>query len=79
MSSAVRAEVGHEPRAHHSGVGPFPEVDVITSEQRYTRLATDRWRYRSGECDYELVTDPSSGLVLSYGDDLWRATAISLS
>lgn len=51
----------------------FPELDVVASEQRYRRLAIDRWQYTSGEYDYELVIDPDTGLVLSYGDDLWRA------
>ena len=53
----------------------FPELDVVASEQRYQRLAVDRWRYTSGDYDYQLVTDPATGLVLSYGDDLWRAAA----
>ena len=55
----------------------FPELDVVASEQRYTRLGNDRWQYRSGDYDYELVTDETTGLVLSYGDDLWRAVATS--
>ncbi|MGA2827450.1 MAG: putative glycolipid-binding domain-containing protein [Streptosporangiaceae bacterium] len=53
----------------------FPELDVVASEQRYRRLAIDRWQYTSGDYDYQLVTDPATGLVLSYGDDLWRAAA----
>ncbi len=53
----------------------FPELDVVANAQRYTRLAPDRWRYRSGEYDFELLTDAASGLVLAYGDDLWRAAA----
>jgi uncharacterized protein len=53
----------------------FPELDVVASEQRYTRLGNDRWRYRSGEYDFELRTDDLTGLVLSYGDNLWRAMA----
>jgi hypothetical protein len=44
-------------------------------EQRYTRLAEDRWRYQSGDYDFELRTDRQTGLVLSYGDDLWHAAA----
>jgi hypothetical protein len=55
----------------------FPELDVLSSEQHYTRLGDDRWRYRSGAFDAELVIDPASGLVLAYGDDLWRAAAIT--
>ncbi len=53
----------------------FPELDVVSNAQRYTRLADDRWRYRSGDYDFELVTDPTTGLVLRYGDDLWRVAA----
>ena len=53
----------------------FPQLDVVASEQWYRRLAIDRWQYTSGEYDYQLVTDPATGLVLSYGDDLWRAAA----
>jgi uncharacterized protein len=53
----------------------FPELDVVSNVQRYTRLADDRWQYRSGDYDFELVTDPATGLVRSYGDDLWRAAA----
>ena len=51
----------------------FPELDVVASEQQYRRLAIDRWQYTSGEYDYQLVVDPDTGLVLAYGDDLWRA------
>jgi hypothetical protein len=53
----------------------FPELDVVASEQCYRRLAIDRWQYTSGEYDYQLVIDPDTGLVLAYGDDLWRAAA----
>jgi hypothetical protein len=55
----------------------FPELDVVASEQWYRRLAINRWQYTSGEYNYQLVTDPATGLVLSYGDDLWRAAAAS--
>jgi hypothetical protein len=55
----------------------FPELDVVANEQHYTRLASDRWRYQSGDYDFELLVDASSGLVLEYGDDLWRAVARS--
>jgi uncharacterized protein len=55
----------------------FPELDVVVSQQRYTRLADDCWRYRSGQYDFALTTDVASGLVLEYGDDLWRAVARS--
>jgi hypothetical protein len=56
----------------------FPELDVIANEQQYTRLASDRWRYRSGDYDFELVTDSASGIVLAYGEHLWRAAATEL-
>jgi uncharacterized protein len=51
----------------------FPELDVVANQQHYTRIASNRWRYRSGYYDFELVTDAGSGLILEYGDDLWRA------
>ncbi len=54
-----------------------PELDVVANRQHYTRTAPDRWRYRSDDYDFELVTDAPSGLVLQYGDDLWRAAAWS--
>ena len=57
----------------------FPELDVIADEQRYTRLAPDRWRYLSGHYDFEVVTDATSGMVLAYGDDLWEASARDLN
>ena len=53
----------------------FPELDIVASEQRYTRMAKDRWRYQSGNYDFELRTDERTGLVLQYGDDLWQAAA----
>jgi hypothetical protein len=56
----------------------FPELDVVASEQRYTRLADDRWRYQSGDYDFELRTDEATGLVVRYGDDLWRAAAMAV-
>ena len=56
----------------------FPELDVVANTQHYTRLAHDRWRYRSGDYDFELVTDEATGLVLAYGDDLWQAAAFEV-
>lgn len=55
----------------------FPELDLLVNRQHYTRLASDRWRYQSGDYDFVLTTDPTSGLVLAYGDDLWTAVARS--
>jgi hypothetical protein len=53
----------------------FPELTLVRSEQTYSRLAADRWRYRSGPYDFELTTDPLTGIVVRYGDELWRAVA----
>jgi hypothetical protein len=50
----------------------FPELEVRPDEQSYTRLAPDRWEFRSGDFTSELVVDPE-GYVLRYGDDLWTA------
>jgi uncharacterized protein len=54
----------------------FPELDIVANEQRYTRLATNRWRYESGQYDFELVLD-EHGIVRTYGSDLWRAVAVT--
>jgi hypothetical protein len=51
---------------------PFPGLVAKRNEQSYTRLAPDRWRYRSGEFSAELAVD-AAGYVLRYGDDLWTA------
>ncbi len=53
----------------------FPELTLVRSEQTYSRLAADRWRYRSGPYDFELTTDPLTGVVMRYGDELWRVVA----
>jgi hypothetical protein len=53
----------------------FPELDVVLSEQTYTRLAEDRWRYASGSFEAELTVDPATGVVQRYGSDLWQAAA----
>jgi uncharacterized protein len=54
----------------------FPDLDAVKNEQTYERLADSRWRYRSGEYDFELMTDEASGLVVAYGEDLWRGVAM---
>jgi hypothetical protein len=56
----------------------FPELDVVRNVQTYTRLAGDRWRYQSGDYEFELLVEPATGLVLAYGDELWRAAALAL-
>ena len=54
----------------------FPELDVLATPQRYSRIATDRWRFTSGPFDFTLVVD-ADGIVQRYGDDLWVAVASS--
>jgi hypothetical protein len=51
----------------------FPGLEVIPSDQRYERLAPDRWRFATGDFEAELLVDPD-GLVLDYGG-LFRALA----
>ena len=51
----------------------FPELSVISSAQRYERLAGDRWRFSTGGFTAELLVDPD-GLVLDYGG-LFRSLA----
>jgi hypothetical protein len=51
----------------------FPGLEVIPSEQRYERLAADRWKFSTGDFEAELVVD-EDGLVLDYGG-LFRSLA----
>ena len=53
----------------------FPELTVEVNEQSYERLDQGRWRYRSGAFTADLVVEPSSGLVVTYGDGLWATRA----
>lgn len=53
----------------------FPELDVVVSEQNYTRLAGDRVRYRSSTFEADL-TVTQENIVADYGDGLWVAEAI---
>jgi hypothetical protein len=55
----------------------YPELDVVPNVQRYSRLATNHWLYQAGAYEFELVVDVATGLVLEYGDDLWRTSAFS--
>jgi hypothetical protein len=57
----------------------FPEFDVVASEQTYTRLADDRWRYASGRFEAELEVDPATNVVRRYGEDLWRAAVYTVT
>ncbi len=49
----------------------FPDLRVERGRQTYSRVADDVWRYASGGFAAELTVD-SDGLVVRYGDDLWR-------
>jgi uncharacterized protein len=51
----------------------FPGLEVIRSEQRYQRLAADRWQFSTGDFRAELLVDPD-GLVLDYAG-LFRSLA----
>lgn len=51
----------------------FPGLEVSHLEQRYERLAADRWRYHSATFQAELAVD-EAGLVLDYAG-VWRAIA----
>lgn len=44
----------------------FPELDVVRSEQTYTRLGPHRWRFRLDDFTAELEVD-AGGHVLRYG------------
>jgi uncharacterized protein len=50
-----------------------PGLEVLRSEQRYRRLAPDRWHFSTGDFSAELLVDPD-GLVLHYGG-LFRSLA----
>lgn len=54
----------------------FPELDIQASDQRYVRVAAGEWRYQSGPYDF-LLTVSEDGLIVEYGDDLWRADAVA--
>lgn len=53
----------------------FPELDNQANEQLFVRLAPNRRRYRFGPYDLVLVVS-DDGVVLEYGEDLWRAEAV---
>jgi uncharacterized protein len=51
----------------------FPDLEVISSAQRYQRLAPDRWHFSTDDFAAELLVDPE-GLVLDYSG-LFRSLA----
>lgn len=48
----------------------FPELVWEASEQTYTRIAENRWRYQSTTADHEIEVTPD-GMVCRYGDLFW--------
>ena len=67
-------DIGEEAEIHVAWL-VWPELDVKRVLQRYTRLATDHYRYTQDEFEAELTVD-QHGLVLEY-EGLWRAIATS--
>ena len=61
------------------GSGTAGASDVSDVQERisyYEGLwGLDALNYSSDPSDFVVTTDPATGLVLSYGDDLWRAAA----
>lgn len=51
----------------------FPELEVSRLDQRYDRLADDRWRYRSASFEADLAVD-DFGLVRDYAS-VWQTIA----
>jgi uncharacterized protein len=51
----------------------WPALRVERAEQRYERLARDRYRYSSGDFEADLTVD-EHGLVVEY-EGVWRAVA----
>jgi uncharacterized protein len=68
-------EVGQEAEIEAAWVR-FPELQVDRGRQRYARIGTDVWRYSAGAFTADLVVD-ETGLVVRYGDDLWRRVALA--
>lgn len=53
----------------------YPELDVVHSDQTYTRLDGRLVRYQSGTFEADLTVTPD-GIVTKYGDSIWTADAI---
>jgi uncharacterized protein len=64
--------VGEEAEIHVAWL-VWPELSVQRVQQRYARLAKDRYRYTQDDFEAELTVD-EQGLVLEY-EGLWRAIA----
>jgi uncharacterized protein len=53
----------------------FPDLEVILSNQRYTRLTEDTYRYESGSFQKDIEVD-DAGLVVTYPDLFVRETSL---
>jgi hypothetical protein len=53
----------------------WPELRLERAQQRYARLAKDRYRYTQDDFEAELTVD-EQGLVLEY-EGLWKAVALA--
>lgn len=69
----LQLDVGEEADVHVAWVR-FPDLRVDAGRQRYARIDTNVWRYSSSGFTADLVVD-DDGLVVQYGDDLWRQEA----
>ncbi len=69
----LQVDVGQEARLQVAWVH-FPHLEVAAGAQRYKRTASHGWRYSSAEFTADLSVD-DDGLVVAYGDDLWRQVA----
>ena len=65
-------DVGKEAEVHVAWL-VWPELSVQRVDQRYARIANDRYRYTQDDFEAELTID-EQGLVLEY-EGLWRAIA----
>ncbi|MDQ3931509.1 MAG: putative glycolipid-binding domain-containing protein [Actinomycetota bacterium] len=66
----LHLDVGQEASVQVAWVR-FPELQVDPGWQRYRPIATNLWRYSSDGFTAELAVD-EDGLVVTYGNDLWR-------
>ncbi len=53
----------------------FPDLWVDRGRQTYARFSAEVWRYTSERFTADLTVD-EDGVVIRYGDDLWRRVAV---
>lgn len=53
----------------------LPGLEIRPVAQRYEQTGPNTWRYTAGTSDH-LLEVSDEGLVLQYGDDLWRAARV---